>query len=182
MTLRPARSTDANALVELLVERHPEMRMSDVVSIDQALARKTFAQAAFKHGHTNEGATFLMVAEGEGGAIDAFMFGVLSRFYVFGDKLWAQDVLLVGRKGSDPHAASALIDAYVDWASSNPRVVEIQVSHSDLIPGGALVGRIYRRKGFVPCATGYRLVRADPLLEAVTHHDTIGDSDGDDAA
>lgn len=182
MTLRPARSTDANALVELLVERHPEMRMSDVVKIDEPLARKTFAQAAFKHGHTNENGMFLMVAEGGESGIDAFMLGALSRFYIFGDKLWAQDIFLVGRKGGNPHAAAALVDAYVEWASAIERVVEIQVSHSDLIPGGALVGRIYRRKGFVPCSTGFRLLRADPLNEDVTAHDAIGGHGEDDGA
>lgn len=156
MILRPARAVDAPTLVAILAERYPEMRYAGTVAIDETYARKVLSQASFKHGHTNDGGMFLMVAEDDASVIQAFMLAFLSRVYLFGDKLWAQDGILMARKDAPARAASQLIDAFMDWASDNPKVVEINTSWTDIMPTGPLMDRVYRAKGFVPCGAIYR--------------------------
>lgn len=165
--IRPARSIDAPALADLLQARFGQMRYSGRCEIDMALARRTFAHAAQRHGGTTDGATFLMVAEAADGAIDAFIMGVLGRVYLLGSKLCAQDYFLVGREGCSPRALPRLQDAFIAWATGNPRVIEIQTSWTDILPGGDRIEAAWARKGFERCGGIMRRdVGAEPAQEA----------------
>lgn len=162
VTFRPGRAIDAPAIVDILVERQPDTRYQGIAHVDTDYARKMFAQAAFRHGHTNEGGCWLEVAESERG-IEAFMLGLLSRVQLVGKKLVAQDALLIGRRDCAPSAMSRLIDGYIGWASSNPRVIDINLSWSDALPTGQRFGAVFKRKGFVLCGENYRRVEQEEL-------------------
>ena len=163
--IRPAKSIDAFALVDILKERYPEMRYAGQVAIDEVAARRLFAQAVQRHGGTTEGATFLMVSEREG-VIDAFMLGMLSRVYMIGDMLSASDVFLIGKRGCDPRAVTGLIDRYLEWADGNPRVYEVGLSHADTIPGSERIIDVFKRRGLTLCATTYRRDRIPQEMAA----------------
>lgn len=155
MKVRAALSIDAPALVEILVERHPDTRFAGIAGVDQPYARRLLAGAIHRHGHTNEGGCWVEVAE-KAGRIEAFIFGALSRAYLVGDRLVAQDCLLVGRLGADPRALPLLLDGYVGWATGNPRVIETQLSHTDILPNSRRFAPVYTRRGFIPCGNIYR--------------------------
>lgn len=151
MNLRPARAIDAPQLVAILQARYAETRYAGVSAIDAPLARRIFAQATQRHGHTTDGGTFLMVAEAGDGEIDAFIMGVLGRTYLVGTTLTAQDYFLIGRKNCSPRALPALQDAFLAWATANPRVVEIVTTWTDILPGTERIERAWARKGFERC-------------------------------
>ena len=48
-----------------------------------------------------------------------------------------------------------LFDAYVEWAATNPKVVEIKASHTDATSDGERMGALYERKGFRRCGAIY---------------------------
>lgn len=158
MNIRPARAIDAPAIAEMFAARVQDSTYAERDEVDVPLARKLFANAAFRHGHTNEGGTFLMVAEDDDGKIAAFILGSIGRVYGIGKKLSASDHYLVGRADVSARTFAALFDAYVDWASSNPRVIEIGASFSDAFPGAEAMGSLYARRGFSPCATTFRRI------------------------
>jgi len=154
--IRPARSTDAMAIVSIIEDRLPDSRYAGIAQVDAMAARKLFAYAAQRHGGTNDGATFLMVAEDDEGEVEAFMLGSLARVYMVFDILAASDSFLLGRKECDPRAMPALLDAYIAWAEANPRVVEIGLSWADTIPGHEAIIHAYERRGFTLCSKAFR--------------------------
>lgn len=160
MQIRRAVLAEAPILTQIIVDRLPDTRYHGHVSIEQPLARKMIANAIHRHGGTVDGATFVMVAEGPEG-IDAFVMGVLNRVYHVGTMLAAQDVFLIGRKECDPRALNGLLDAYLDWGLSNPRVFEVFASWIDTIPGAERMGAPFRRKGFTKCGEIWRRTPSD---------------------
>jgi hypothetical protein len=165
--LRPARAIDVPAVVDILVERQQDSRFAGIVDVDVAHARKLLAQAAFRHGGTHDGGTFFMVAESDR-SIEAFLLAALSRVLLVGDKLCAQDILLLSRRDLPARDAmrttNRLIDEYVAWATANPRVADIHLSWSDTLPSGERIGALFARKGFIPCGQNYR--RSDTAIAA----------------
>lgn len=157
--IRPGKSADAFALADLLRQTYERSRYAGRIGLDDAVARKMFAQAAQRHGNVNEGGMFLMVSEVDD-AIDACMLGALSRIYGVCDMLCASDLFLIGRKNCDPRAMGRLIDAYIAWAESCPKIHEIGLSWSDSVPGNERIRKVYERRGFRPCATTYRRAAA----------------------
>lgn len=147
MDYRPARAIDAPALVDILVERHPDTRYAGAVGIDEPVARKLFAAAVQRHGGAHDGATFLMVAEDRKG-IAGFMLASLSRVYMVGDMLASCDHYLIGRKDCPPRVLTRLFDAYFEWAEGNPKVYEVGASWADTIPGGEGFADFFERRGF----------------------------------
>lgn len=79
------------------------------------------------------------------------MAGMLDRVYHVGDKLCANDVFLVATEKASARAANRLLDAYIDWAASNPLVLEINLSWADTLPSGQKMPAVYARKGFRKC-------------------------------
>lgn len=154
--IRPARHMDAFALVDILVERQKDSRYAGRVAVDEPYARKFLSSLIQRHGGTNEGGSFVMVSEDSAGQVEAFVAGALDRIYMIGDRLGAQDVFLIGRKGCPPRALTRLFDEYVAWAASNPKVLEIGASHGDVIEGGDAFGPYFERAGFIKCGTLYR--------------------------
>lgn len=162
--IRPATSSDAFALVDILKERHPETPYADV-PLNEKLARTMFAQAAQRHGGIHDGAAFLMVSDNDG--VDAFMFGVLNRIYMVGELLGATDVFLVGKKHVPARTLTRLMDRYIAWAESSPKVIEVGLSWADSIPGNESIIKAYERRGFTLYGKSYRrTVKPSEMQEA----------------
>lgn len=106
------------------------------------------AHSINRHGGTNEGATFVLVAEDDDGEIAGFVFGSLSRVYMFGDKLASDEALLIGRRDCSPFVLDRLLDEYIEWAAANPKVYEIGASWSNTIPQARRFAASFRRRGF----------------------------------
>lgn len=153
--VRPGKSADAFALAAILEERQADTRYAGHASVDPKLARQLFAQAAMRHGHTNDGGMFLMVHETRG-EIDAFILGALTRIYMVFDKFAATDVFLLGKRDCDPRALNPLVDAYITWAEANPRVHEIGLSWADTLPNSRRITKSFIRRGFTLCGETYR--------------------------
>jgi hypothetical protein len=156
MNIRPARSFDALAIVDIMCARLPDSRYAHVAEIDVQLARRIFAQAAQRHGGTNDGAMFLMVAVDETDAVEAFILGSIGRLYGICKELVASDDLLLGREDCNPRALVPLFRSYIAWAEANPRVIEIGASWSDTIPGNEGITALFERSGFALCGKVYR--------------------------
>ncbi len=160
--LRPARMIEAFALVELLKDQHVRSRYFGLADIDAGFARRLLAQAIQRHGQTTDGGTLVNVIEDSEQRPVAFMVGVLNRIYHIGTALCAQDMFLVAGEGAPALAAPKLLSAYIQWASANPRVLEINLSHTDALPEGERMGPLYERIGFTRCGGIYR--REKPAL------------------
>lgn len=157
MKLRAARAVEAPALVDILLERHPEtVYAREGVQIDEVLARKIIAHHIHRSGGTNEGGTFVCVAVNDDDEPVAFVMGALARVYMVGDKLQAVDCFLIGRKDVSPSVLDQLLDTYVEWAMDNPKVYDVQASWTDIIPNTDRFDATYRRKGFTRCGAVYR--------------------------
>ena len=157
MRIRPARSVDVFALVEMLEEQHARSRYVGQVGIDAKYARSLLAQAIQRHGGTHAGGALVNVITQTGGeVICGFCVGVLDRVYQIGDRLVAQDAFLVVRNGAPPLASAKLLSHYIQWAASNPAVFEITLSHTDALPEGERIGALYERLGFQKCGALYR--------------------------
>lgn len=156
MNIRPARSVDAPALAALLAARVVDTCYAGRDEVDVPYARKMFAFAAQRHGGTNEGGMFLMVAEDDEGEIAGFCMGSLGRVYGVGKRLVAVDNYLLGRKNCPARVLLNLFELYVGWAAGNPKVLEIGGSISDAIPGSEGWLPIFKRMGFEPCAQSFR--------------------------
>ena len=154
--MRPAHMIEAFALVELLKEQHTRSRYLGVTDIDPTFARRLLAQAIQRHGQTTDGGTLVNVIDDREGRVVAFMVGVLNRIYHVGTGLCAQDMFLVAGEGAPALAAPKLLSAYIQWASNNPRVLEINLSHTDALPEGDRMGPLYERIGFTRCGGIYR--------------------------
>ena len=129
--LRPARFSDAFRLVEILEETRSKSRYAGHVNIDAERARKTIAGFIQRHGGVHDGGTCVFVVEDAEGVIQSFCVGSLYRVYLVGDQLVAQDMYLICTDAAPPGSRRKLINAYLDWAESNPNVFEINLSWSD---------------------------------------------------
>ena len=85
MKIRAANSVEAPALAAIIVARHKDSRYGGRCEVDEPLARKIMAHAIHRSDGTHDGATFVRVAEDEGGKIIGFVMGQLGRIYMVGD-------------------------------------------------------------------------------------------------
>ena len=163
-SVRPARMTDTFAIVALIVSAHAKSVYADVLAIDEAVARKTISQMIQRHGGEHAGGACVFVAENEASEIVGFMAGLLDRVYGVCDGLTAQDVFLICDRGkAHPLTLQRLVNAFIDWAESSPKVFEIVVTHTDVVPDAARVASLYRHHGFGLWGKAYRKVIERPL-------------------
>lgn len=155
MGVRPARFVDVLAMVSLLEEHYPSTRYAGIVDLDADYARKLLAQIVQRHGGQHAGATCCFVYE-RAGAVVGFLAGQLDRVYGVGTKLSAHDIFLVAAK--DSHAVSLpLIKAYRDWAFASPKIFEIYLTCSDVLPDGHRIASLYEKLGFTRSGAAWRM-------------------------
>lgn len=166
MTLiRAARFADVPVLVDMLVEQQKASIYVDTVRVDHDHARKLLAAMVQRHGGIHDGATCVFVAEAADGTVCGFCAGALSRVYLIGVELMAQDAFLVVDRDAPKTAMLRLLDAYIGWAEASPKVREIQLSHSAAIDGAERMATVFRRKGFEPFGRSYRREISAPMIQ-----------------
>lgn len=144
--IRPARFTDQPAIERLIRGQHSASKYAGRVGIaDKALEALVLGMIA-QAGQNGPQGSHVAVAVRDG-KVTGFVAGVLDRVYHVGDRLTANDLFLVN-SGSLADTLG-LVDSYVGWARSNPRVIEIMLSWSDALPGAEGIAALARRKGFV---------------------------------
>ena len=148
--LRRATFSDLPRLLELMVETHARSKYADRgISLDQTVARTILQAALSRNGMQMETAMLLNVVVKDG-EVEGFMIGVLQRVHSVCNRLEAQDMWLSCSERAPRGAMQKLIDAYIEWADTNPKVAEISLSWTDVVKGvdGDALGKVYQRKGF----------------------------------
>ena len=155
-TYEPNVTTEVFDMVALLVRLHPLTRFAGDVEVDEPYTRQLLAQTIQRNNGRHDGASFVRVCEDDAGHICGFIAGMLDRVYHIGTKLWAQDMFFTVEPKAPVRAGSLLLDAYIEWAESNPKVYEIHLSHLDALPGQAGLSRNFERRGFIRCGAVFR--------------------------
>lgn len=145
--IRAAKFADIPRIVELMVEMQSASKYRDVSEVDVKVAHQLVAHCIQRNGHTTDGGALVQVVD-VAGQVEGFMMGVLGRVYHIGKKLNADDAFLHCTKRAPKTAMKRLFKAYMDWATSNPRVATIKASWTDALPGAARMGAFYKGQGF----------------------------------
>jgi hypothetical protein len=155
--IRAAKFADIPALSTMMLEMHAASKYAGVVDVDVQHARGMLMAMIQRHGGKHDGGTLVNVAINADGEIGGFMIGLLDRVYHIGAKLAAKDAFLYVRqqKAAGALTVSRLIDAYLAWATSNPKVHEINLSWTDTVPGAERIDALYVSKGFTRCGAIY---------------------------
>jgi hypothetical protein len=149
--IRAATMSDLPRLYDLLLEMQSKSKYAGVVDVDEATAKSLLLNMVRKHGGTNNGSSCFFVIEAFG-KIEGFIIGMLDRVYHIGNRLMANDIYLYCTKNAPKMGWSKLIDAYVSWALSNPKVHEIKGSWQDALgSNGEIMDKAMQRKGFRRC-------------------------------
>ncbi len=141
----------------LVQQMHRQSVYADVAASDK-LIRSVLFDGLRRHGGQHAGGTLLNVVEFRG-KVEGFMLGILQPLYSIGLLFEAMDFWLYCSPKSPGIGASRLIDEYIAWAGSNPKVREIRLSWTDAVSvDPRKIAKLYRRKGFVPCGEIFRKV------------------------
>lgn len=160
MTLRLAKPHDIGRILDLLEETHQNSRYAEL-DIDRACARSLVTQAIQRNFGQHDGGCIVIV-EVVDNRVEAFILGTLNRVYLISTALSAKDVFLVASEKASKLAARKLLGGYIEWATRNPKVYEIELSHTDITPTSERIGDVYERMGFEPFGKVYR--RANPAF------------------
>lgn len=155
--IRGATPADLPRLFALVQELHQQSIYTDVQLADR-LIRSMLFDGLRRHGGDHAGSTLLNVVEFRG-KVEGFLLAILQPLYSMAIPLEAMDMWLYCTPKSPGIGASRLIDEYVAWAAGNPKVREIRLSWTDAVSvDPRKIGKLYRRKGFIPCGEIYRKV------------------------
>lgn len=154
--VRPAKFADVIAMRALLVAAHAQSVYAERCGVDLDYAQKLLVQSVHATEKRCAGGTCAFVAESQRpGEVDGFIIGMLDRVYLIGDKLVAQDMFYLAPTASAGDGLK-LFDRYLEWAMSNPRVIEIQASATAVIEPTSRVEKLFKRRGFEPFGVIYR--------------------------
>ena len=145
--IRKAKFGDIPRIVELLCEAHERSIYADTATMDTAEAKRLVMQCIQRHGHKTEGGCVVFVAETQG-AVQGFIIGTLTRHYHICRELAASDLFFYATPDSDPRAAPRLLDAMIEWAETNPKVIAITQGVTDVIDSECRASALYERRGF----------------------------------
>jgi hypothetical protein len=128
--LRPATTADLPRLYALVEEMHDRSGYAKRgIELSPTLVRSRLMEGIRRRG-SHVGSTLLNVIDK--GGVQAFMFGLLQPVYGIGTALEAQDVMLCASSRRRSFRRGLLVNAYVDWATSNERVKDIYLSWTDI--------------------------------------------------
>ena len=160
--VRDATFSDVPALSKLLERAYRKSKYADRTGLHTKSVEQLFLGLVSGQRQNGPQASYLRVATKQDKVV-GFLAGTLGRVYNVGEKLVASDVFFIS-EGSYPKDLEALIDGYVEWASANPKVIEIGLSWSDAVRDGAALAKLYKRKGFTLVGEQYEL-RTDVAME-----------------
>jgi hypothetical protein len=162
--IRPAKFIDIPALEKILHSTHARSKYAGRTGINQKALEQLLTGLVAGQNQNGPGATFMVVSE-QGGEIVGFMAASLNRIYSIGEKLCASDIFLIS-EASNRADTNKMIDAYIEWASANPKVIEIGLSWSDTVSRGELAKNFYTRRGFTLSGETYTLKRDIAMRKA----------------
>lgn len=145
--IRAATYRDLERVKALLYDMYADSKYLGRGKIVDKVCDEVLAHALTKQKSPIQGGSFFHVAEHEE-EVQGFMIGALDRIYHIGSYLVAQDIFLHVAKGGQPTDAVKLIRHYVEWARMNPRVLTINLSWTDTLPGAEKIEPVYERLGF----------------------------------
>lgn len=153
MTIRVAKPADVMELLAVMQAAHARSIYAGVDEIDHDYTRTMFTRAMHFNGHTKANATLFLVSE-KAGKIEGYFFGFLDRIYQIGKKLAASDIHFYLSPDADPKDAIRILDAFLEWAESNPKVAEIRIGESNAFgEPDPRFAALLERKGFAKGAT-----------------------------
>jgi len=162
--IRAARFSDIPAMSKLLVSTHARSKYAGRTELCAKAVEETLMAMIAGQNQHGVGATHVSVCERDGEVV-GFMAGMLGRVYNICEKLVASDVFLIN-EGNNSADTVRMIDAYIAWASANPKVIEIELSWSTAVRGGQRMASIYRRKGLRLSGEQWELRADEPQVEA----------------
>ena len=162
--IRRARASEVPVLEAMLREMYGRSKYLGRVEISEKAMREALTMLIMNELPMSPHSSMVRVSE-QDGEIVGFIAGQFDRVYHIGRRIRANDVFLYVKPNQSPKHMLALIDAYVAWARSNPKVVEIVLSWTDALPGAARIGDLYARKGFAKIGEMYELRLDEPALE-----------------
>ena len=161
--IRAATPADLPRVRELVHDMHAASKYFGRVDISHKALDDLLLTALGNCRRNIDGGTHFNVSERKG-AVTGFMIGILSRVYFIGNRLVAQDMFLNVAKSGSASDVLGLIDGYVAWASANPKVMTINLSWNDTLPGAERIVHVYRRKGFLRTGGIYEMAVDRPAL------------------
>jgi hypothetical protein len=162
--IRVAKFSDTPHIMRLLRNVHAKSKYAKITALnDKALEQTVMSMIA---GQNQQGpqASHVTICEHDGQVV-GFMASSLNRVYNICDKLVASDTFLVNESKRAVDTAQ-MIDAYIEWASSNPKVVEIALTWSDAVAGSHRLGALFRRRGYRRVGEQYEVRMAVPQAKA----------------
>lgn len=159
MAVRDAKFADIPAMVDLLQQqfRKSHYAREGTVRVDEKQAKGLLVQAIQRHGGKNGGSCFVQVSEHEG-MIVGLIVATLDRVYAIGDRLRATDLFWVANANVPARDPEKLMRNMVQWAWSNPHVIEVVCGTTKVVSGNARrAGRILERIGMREYGLIYRM-------------------------
>lgn len=147
--LRAATLSDLPRLFELMQQTHAKSKYAKQgIALDETCVKSLLLDGVRRHGGQHNGSTLLNVIE-KNGVVEGFMFGLLQRIHSVCNRMEAMDFWLCTSPKAPKIGVGKLLDAYIEWADTNPKVAEISLSWTDaVLTDGGVLGKLYERKGF----------------------------------
>lgn len=156
MSVRDAKFVDIPAIVELMAEAHARSRYAGYTTFDEIEAKQLLLRCIQRHRHKNYLGSLVLVSH-RGEDVTGFMVGILDQVYPALKELKATDLLIYLRDGADPRDFPEMVTALIDWARSNPKVVQVLLGVTDAIIDWKRVVPIYERACMVECGGLFRI-------------------------
>lgn len=144
--IRPATFSDIPAMAKLVHNSHARSKYAPRTDINAKALEQLLMGLVAGQNQNGPGATHITVCERQG-KVTGFMAGAINRIYNIGEKLSASDLFLIN-DANNVGDTMKLIDDYIDWAHSNPKVIEVGLSWTDATNSGHVIRKLYKRKGF----------------------------------
>lgn len=144
--IRPARFADIPVLARLLREMHGRSTYAGRATLDDRTSKAFLMNALQRNGGRAPGATLCVVAE-RGGEVVGFLLGLIDHCYHVLAELYATDLFFYVSAKGDPFDASRLLGAFLKWAETNPRVIEIRMGITDALGDPERTSVLYERYG-----------------------------------
>lgn len=155
MSVRDAKFVDVPAMVRVLEDAYHRSIYAGKATFDPDGAKRLFAQAVQRHGHTNCGGSLVQVSEKDG-EIEGFLIGVLDIVYPGLLEFMATDLLFYMTERADPRDASRMVKGLIAWAEANPRVIEIHLGLPNVVGNSERTAKLYERLGLERCGAMFR--------------------------
>lgn len=157
MSVRAAKFTDIKAIIAMMERAHQASRYAEL-TFDKEAAQQLLVRSMQRHGHKNYGGALVLVSEKDG-EITGFMVGFLDEVYPCLKELRATDLLFRVENDNSTRDSIQMIGRVINWAQSNPKVVDIVLGATDIMGEWDEIQRFYEGLGFEQCGGLFRYTR-----------------------